>query len=391
MNSEVPVIASTEVPVENLPVDVELKAQKNKPKRAVRFVPSHQASAKALKTGGRVDTKRIFTIPISNLKSYNNPRHEPTNLYELGYVLIGNSSIKEPDIKNDKRVSLVHMALSDDLQVVQKFVDLMREFESVNRAKHPHAPQSICELADDINLYGQLLPICVRNNEVGDGGRRIAATLLLHADSRCKIAQKTQDRPKTIYPATIQATDIDCDKDELFVIACKINLSRKGFTDLQEGRVYHEMLKRTNPDTNSKFTKKEAAATLHVHYSTFRNREALWHPYNPKTNRGLTDNDRQKLARGEMLSTFASRKSLGEHHYSKTGQPKSKRNRGVPLNEMQKFFDDTAENNHVRRQAIADCMGIKLKQAVRESETRIQNSERVESNKRQRNKKVRAA
>lgn len=384
-NEAAPVEAKTPVKAPNK----SKSAQKQRPTKAKSIGPvllSHsKASAEALKSGNSVDTKMIFTLPIANIKSYSNPRHEPANLFELGYTLIGDPAVEAPDTANGKSVSLLHMALSDDIAKVQQFVDLMRTHEIVDRNASPNAPQSICELAQDIQDFGQLVPIHVKGTDVGDGGRRLSAILLLHAESRVKIAQKADDAPKQVYPATVEAMELDCTKDELFVLSCKINLSRKGFTELQEGRLYHEMLNRINPFTKKKYTKKEAATELHVHYSTFRNREALWHERDEKTGKGLSDTDRQKVARGEMLPTFASRKSLGERHYSKTGQPQTSRSRALPLSEMQKLFDNTAENRTERRQAIAECMGLSLREATRESDNRVANTERVETGRRNRN------
>ena len=142
------------------------------------------------------------------------------------------------------------------------------------------------------------------------------------------------------------------------------------------------MLQEINPDTDKKFTSKDAAAYLKVNPGTFRNREALWREptFNDdgKQIKGLSDKHRQKLADGEMLLTAASRKALGEQHYSETGKPSTKRNKGVPLSKMQQLFDETAESNGERRQAIADCQGIELKQAEKESEARIEAVEAAE-------------
>jgi hypothetical protein len=131
------------------------------------------------------------------------------------------------------------------------------------------------------------------------------------------------------------------------------------------------MLQQTNPDTGKSWTMKEAAEYLNVGYSTFRNREALWRPRDPNTGKGLTDNDRAKVAAGEMLLTAASRKALGEKHYSATGEVSKTRKKPIPLSEIQKRFDETDESNTERRTAFAECMGLTLKQAVKESDARI--------------------
>ncbi len=161
----------------------------------------------------------------------------------------------------------------------------------------------------------------------------------------------------------------------MFLLSLAANMSRKEFGPLQEGRVFHEMLQQMNPDTGKNWTMKEAAEYLNVGYSTFRNREALWRPKDPNTGKGLTDAERAKIAAGEMLVTAASRKALGEKHYSETGEVSKKRKKPIPLSEIQKKFDETDETNKERRQALAECMGLTLAQASKESDKRISGAE----------------
>ena len=75
--------------------------------------------------------------------------------------------------------------------------------------------------------------------------------------------------------------------------------------------------------------------------------------------------------------TAASRKALGEQHYSETGERQNNRAKAIPLAEMQKLYDATPDKNEVRRQAIADCMGIKLTQAIKESDARIEKQDEI--------------
>lgn len=388
-----------------------------------------QATSRALKDNISVDIGRIFVLPIGNITRYDNPRHEPENLYEQGYTLIGDPKVEEAS--ETEFVSLVHLALSDNLDHVRQYVGLIEEFEGpamrlLNpqgkavftgsevecKAKlktqadksgwkiedHPSAPQSIVQLAEDIYLYSQLDPIEVRQNgnktNVIDGGRRIAAILYLHAKSKVLRADKAEAElfgegtPKE-FPALIQATELKASGDD-FLLACQINLSRKQFTPLQEGRVYHEMLEKVNPTTGKKYTMKEAAAGLGVEYGTYRNREALWRDPefddSGKRTKGLTESERRKVALGEMTVTHASRKALGEKHYSETGAPSHSRNRGLPLSEMQRLFDETPDKNEVRRQAIAECMGLTLKQAIAESDKRIEEQDRRAATEHEKNK-----
>jgi hypothetical protein len=383
-------------------------APKNAPKAKKRNAPKKPPALKVAKSG------EILRVPIMGI-AYDNPRHEPESLYEEGFILIGdpkNVSFecdaesgdwvleqdgKEPKVVEDPYdeknfVSLAHMATSEDIDQARRFVSLIEEFENVNK-DNPNAPQSIVELATDIRTYSQMYPILVRKNgRTGftgiDGGRRMAAILYLHAKSRVLKADKETDpvfgekTPKDVYEASVLVTEQDCKASEVKLRSLVANLSRKEFTVLQEGRVYHDMLQEINPETGKKFTSKDAAAFLGVQAGTFRNREALWREpsYDDagKQTKGLTDAQREKVAAGEMLATAASRKALGEKHYSETGKPSTKRNKGVPLSKMHDLFDETAEGNAERRQAIADCMGIPVKQAIKESEKRIADAEERE-------------
>lgn len=364
----------------------------------------------------------LFVLPISAIAEYDNPRHEPSNLYDAGYVLFGDASVEEPVLSNgkpEKYASLVHLALSDDLEKARKFATLMEQYEGpiccltngenklvltgtrfecqkmLDDQKsrkgwkldaHKSAPQSIIELAEDIQKNGQLDPIEL-NKSGGkyagvDGGRRITAILYLHAQSRCLRHDKAENAPSKVWPATVEAIELKCEKGMLWKNSITLNLQRKQFNPLQEGRVYHEMLKRENPTTGKPYTTKEAAEELGVPAGTFRNREALWRPFRPAQKdpksgkiiapaKGLTDSDRRRVALGEILATAASRKALGEQHYSETGVPSRTKSRGIPLKEMQKKFDETAEGNGERRLAIAECMGLTLPQATKESDARM--------------------
>ncbi len=363
-----------------------------------------------------------FVLPISSIAEYDNPRHEPSNLHDLGYTLFGEAGVEEPvgsPGKYEKYASLVHLALSDDLEKARKFCTLLEQHEGpiycltngegkvVLVATHhdcqkfladqkdrkgwkldPHksAPQSIIELAENIRVNGQLDPVELSKNggkyHGVDGGRRITSILYLHAKSRCLRHDKDENAPKKVWPATIEAIELKCKDGQLWKNSITLNLQRKQFNPLQEGRVYHEMLKRQNPATGKPYTTKEAAEELGVPAGTFRNREALWRPFKPAQKdpksgsiiapaKGLTDSDRRKVALGEMLATAASRKALGEQHYSETGTPSRTKSRGLPLKEMQKLFDESADGNVERRTAIAECMGLKLTQATKESDARI--------------------
>ena len=304
------------------------------------------------------------------------------------YIYNGERHVVDKAVPEDKYVSLVHMALDDEYAA--QYVEMIETYEAVDRNKEPMAPQSIVELARDIQELGQLVPILVRREKDGfvgiDGGRRCAAILYLHAKSKVLRQEKAKDAPSRVYPATVLATTDACKQGEVFLHSLKANFSRKEFTPIQEGRVYHELLQQINPETSKKWTMKDAAETLGVEYGTFRNREALWRPYDKETKRGLTETDREKVVRGEMGVTAAARKALGERHYAETGEVNRERNRGLPLNEIQRRFDETAEKNYERRKAFAECMGFDgergYKQACKESEERIARQDELDMKRR---------
>lgn len=400
-----------------------------------RILTMAQANIAAMKTGDAQVVGTVFVLPLLAVKEYDNPRVEPATLHEQGFILFGDPTVLEAT--DDQFVSLVHLALDEDIQNVSQFVELIEQYEgpickvvytdpetgkssvvftgteyfckekksshsdskNCKVEKHLSAPQSIVELAKDIEQMEQLEPIHVqkRGNKyvMAEGGRRAAAIMYLHAKSR--IAHD-KDSTLKIFPPTIKAVELKCKADDLYMLSGMINISSKAFTPLQEGRFYFEFCKRVNPDTGKEFTMKEAATKLGVEYGTFRNRKALWEPrvdavVDDEGNivtpaKGLTDVDRTKISMNELTVTAATRKALGERHFSDTGKPSSNRNRGLPLSEMQKLFDETAESNKERRQAICECMGIELPQAIEESEKRINDLDRVDLSKKSKKDKA---
>lgn len=417
------------------------KSAKKPPKKdgsgKTQFFSFAQATQQSLKTGEGTATGAKFVLPIAAIADYKNPRHEPEALYQQGYALFG-ESIDAPVIEEGKitqYASLIQIGLSAEIDKARQYVALIEQYEgSISRLlnpdgkevlvdtekacedclakestkkgwkieKHPTAPQSIVELATDIARSGQLDPIEVTKSGthyVGvDGGRRIAAILYLHCKTMVLRHDKDEDAPAKVWAPVVEAIELACKKDEVYDLSIELNLSRKQFTPLQEAQIYHEMLKRENPETGKSFTMKEAASKLNIHYATFRNREALARPYVPakknsegiivEPSKGLTDEDRKKLARGEILPTAASRKALGELSFTEAETPKKKKKaRALTLKEMQALFDTSPEKQKDRRQAIAECMGLTVVQAEKESELRIMEAERRELNAQDRKKK----
>lgn len=327
----------------------------------------------------------IEAVPLARIIGNENPRQEPANLAALGYELI-----KPNDIDH----SLLYMALSNDIEQVKRFVELMEQHEGQAdvEAEEDSGEQSIVGLASSLAVI-QLQPVVVR--KVGNSGncmlifgqRRVAAIAYLHAKSRLE--------GKRIHPAVILATETKVKDDAAFDLAVRENFDRKDFTPLQEGAVYYAYTKRINKETGKPWTLRDVARHLGHNYNTVRSRHALMLPRvedkvgksgEIKPGRGLTNEDRASLEKGAKTLTWATRRALGESHYSETGERQTNRARPVPLREMQRFFDETDEENEERRKAIADCMGLKYKEAAKLSEKRIQQADTVDLRRRKRRK-----
>lgn len=359
------------------------------------------------------DSATIFTLPIAEITEDKSPRHEPANLYDLGWVLVGKHPTWQPPAVEEgetaeTRTPLAEMATSDNFDLVAQFVSLIEEHEGVpDRKVIPSAPQSIVELAEDLTTYRQIYPILVQRLTKGwsivDGGRRTTAILYAHAKGRLDRHNKVKDGwPQC--PATIQAVNADrlkkADVERLAMIA---NLSRKQFTPLQLARMYYEKTQETDPSTGRKYTMKAAAEALGVmgekSYSSFRAYHAMGKPFEPavkedgvvvKPSTGLSDADRRKLALGLMNLTDAMHKALGEKQQAPEGEKKKKA--GLrPLKEFQAKFDDTPEDQKEIRSLLAWAMGLTLAQATKESVHRIQKVEAKEIRVARKNRKKNAA
>lgn len=160
--------------------------------------------------------------------------------------------------------------------------------------------------------------------------------------------------------------------DDQFVELIRKHLERPDLTPIQEGRLYEVMTLEVNPATGKKWKLKEIAQHLRKPYGHVRNRWALVVPFRADTvdkngkvigkGQGLTDEKRSALERGEKPLTEAIRQALR----AEIGQDTAKS--PVSLDEMQKLFDNTDEENVERRRAIADCMGLTLRQAAERSQ-----------------------
>jgi len=254
---------------------------------------------------------------------------------------------------------------------------------------------SIVAFAQRLKRYEQFHPVIVRkgkkltdgnyNFTLLAGNRRTSAIAYNHAKSRVEVEDGVEGAK--IIPAEIIATDRPVDDDEGFMISVEENLSNKGLTPLQEAAIYKNFRSRINPATGKKWTLTDIADYLYPGQNkkgTVRNREALLRPRREakvdektgdviKPATGLTDDDREDLEAGRMTLTAATRKALGEQHYSDSSERQSTRAKPIPLKEMQKLFDKS--NNADYRKGVAACMGIKYSQAVKESDQRIQDEE----------------
>ncbi len=370
--------ASSEAPVEQDAGKKSPKPSAKKKETAAKPKPSmkiHKPTDTA-----PVDARSIFSLHIGQIKEVDNPRHEPENLHSEGYVLVGDPSIETPDLKKGQHVSLVHLALSENIQKVQVFVELIEKHESVDRETDPAARQSIVELAESLKQYDQIVPVLLKHGRhgwiLGDGARRVAAVLYLHAKSRLQIEKKEAGAPKSVHPAEILSTNMECKSDDVFLRSVIANMARTNFSELQEGLVCYQLLKQTNPKTGKKYNMTDAARLIGMPYGTFRYRQALFHP--SRNGKGLTDEERREVGAGRLNASYASKKSLGEKAPG-NGPKKKKHDRPLSMKEMQDRFDQTPAHNKERRQAFAECMGITLAKAIKDSMARIDSaSDKVE-------------
>ena len=144
-------------------------------------------------------------------------------------------------------------------------------------------------------------------------------------------------------------------------------------TAIQEARLYEIIMLEINPATGKKWKLKEIARHFGKSYGHVRNRWALVMPFKPddvdeegniiKKGQGLTDEERSALERGEKTLSESVRRAYRED----TGGEADKSRSPVSFRELQTLFDNTAEDNVERRKAIAECMGLTLKQAIKRS------------------------
>lgn len=388
--------------------------KKSSSKKSSKSMTPIQAMHAAQKGNEPQNGASTFFLSLAAIDLNDNPRHEPANCFDEGYVLIGTHPTwtppERPEGMTDEEYAeayfdynhpcLRDLALSKDLADVAHFVHLIETYESVDRKENPNAPQSITELAIDLrnwattnkNGHGQFVPAFVKQDRgkwsLIDGGRRSTAVLYNHAVDRLAKANEEKDAPSTPYPAVLLCLDATgVTPDKYFDLSNLINMSRKDMDPLQEGKMYHAQLQQTNPETGKKYTLKELHAKVQefrptMKYSTLRNRVALWDDYKPAKRdeegnivskaRGLTDTDRRKVATGEMTATAASRKSLGERHSTPRPAPgKGPRRRTLTLSDIEEKFDSTPDSKKEFKEGLAFCMGISYKQACEESNNRL--------------------
>ena len=351
----------------------------------------------AAKEQTSLEYKAMKATYIGMIEESRNPRKEPIHLHRLGYELVN---------KKDKEHSLLHMALNEDIENARKVVKLFEEHENdppgfneeetddelgniqfKEDAGESRREQSIIALSRSMRIM-QLQPVVVSENAkiLWFGQRRLAAIIYLHAKSRVEVHDKVKGAK--LFPPVIQTVEANVTREQGFDMAVRENAERKDFTPLQWGVIFNEYTKIKNPKTKKVWTLKEIAGHLNKKYGIVRNRRALVLPRVDDVRdeegnlvtpgKGLTDEDRAALESGQKTLTWATRRALGEQHYSTTGERQSSRKGTIPLKEIQKLFDETSEANTERRKAFAEVMGLTLAKAEKESEERIQKAESSE-------------
>jgi ParB-like chromosome segregation protein Spo0J len=388
---------SPETPQVAAEADAKDAKDKSKSKSTITAKPASisDLAEQADKTHTAIKSDNLLIVPLSLIRDVKyNGRREPEHLCEGPedevYVLVGppDEMLKFEDGEEEMR-SLLHMALSENKEHAERYVELINEYESVDRNEYPDAPQSIVELAEDITRYGQIVPAILKETKGGytllDGARRMAAIMYLHCKDRL-------NNSKSPYKPVLLAVTTDVDQSQLLPISFVLNNGRKNMTALQEGKYYHEMRQQVNPKTKKKYTLKEISEEVGVLYNTVRGREALFHkPHMKRDLRtgdmkqvGLTEEEREKVRAGEKSITWAMRKALGESQaHARAGEPpKNSKDKIKPLTrkEMESLFDKSGDAAKDFKRAIALCLGYPdtkagMEKAEKDSESRILLSE----------------
>jgi len=396
------------------PAVTETKAKTTKPSApkapttAPKVMTSAQADKEATLTNKAQASDLNYSIPLASLTANQNPREEPANLAAMGYKLIDSKDVEH---------SLLHMCLSDNMEIVAAVVELFETHEGdvaetqtdvkadlsdVKGLKEVVQKKSIVSLAHSMTIKQVQAVSVLKGGKRKDGGnnftlvfgqRRTAARLYSYAKSRVDKEAGIKDSVfKNVLP-TITAVELKLSEEEAFELAVQENMNRKDFTPVQEARIYAAYKQRVNPSTGKKWNLKDVAQHFDLKYGHVRNRHALVIPFVPdqtddkgnitQRGRGLTDEERAAVERGDKTLTWAIRRALREEHYSESGAPQANRRKAIPLKEIEKKFDSTSDDVADleavgRRKALAECMGLTLKQATKESEKRIEAEETKE-------------
>lgn len=358
--------------------------------------------AKAVEPDDVVKADEMFVLPMRQITDTDeNSRQEPSNVVALGYRLVCDPDVvvvdtddKDQPIKgSEKTASLLHMALSDDLEDVRRFVRLIDEYETVDRKVTPYADQSIVELAQDLENHGQIIPVMVKKKKkdggysLYDGGRR--CTAMLYNIAKAVIAKADGDKSIKIPAATILAAELKAEGG--IDVSFLINSSRKNLSPYNQGKIFHELKSSTNPHTKKPYTLKEISEKTKIPYGTVRNYEAIFRDREEVADQrtgetkmvGLTDAEREKVRNGEMTPTHAIRKALGEAQPKSDGAPRTTKPKPKTMKELQEKFDSLPEQgatNEALRRLLAWAMGLAKSQeddkgynkACKESDERIE-------------------
>ncbi len=295
------------------------------------------------------DDVRSETLLVSQIVACFNPHLHPEGLSQAGYTLFSTNS--------QSRSSLVQLALSSNVEDYQKFISLIEQYEPniLSQMKNEFEPERTSKRL--------VLPLLVYSTPEGyclvGGVKVLLGVLYMHV--KAKILGDT-------VPPEVKVHIIKDKKVELFKYILE-NHEQKGCLELMEGWYYHHLLRVVDAHTGRIHLKKDVADELGIRPGTLRYREALWIP--KQGERGLSDEERLSVAKGDINPSFASKRSLGEFVVG-DGVPKPFRSKPLTLHAMRNMFDCTSAANPERRKAIADCMGLTLSQAIQESHERLE-------------------
>lgn len=280
-------------------------------------------------------------------------------------------------------LSLIHdMALSDDMDQVSKFVEMMETHEQATTDDDPEEKRhGIVALALS-RIKEEIQPVVVRpfsrkNAETGEhetfygmiaGERRVLAAAYAWAKKR--LGDENFSKAKPSVGAIVRRMTVD----DAFELAVEENAQRLDMTPLEYGEIFHQYREKVNPDTGKKYNLQQIAKKLDLDYQFVRRREALVF---------LSDKDKERLNEGKIGLSKAIEIGLQLKSGKKADEIEEKKNvrhKALTLKQLQVVFDKSREESEDFLRGLAIAMQIELDVAISESDRRLNEVEENDIN-----------